>query len=209
MNSLSISIRKKPSSNGSGETTVSLSGILDRGGASQLIEELQTVLQSEPSHLVLDITALRHVNADGIRVFEKLLALQERHNGGFHLINLSSNSEGAMLEAREIDGGVKILQLAGNLDLRGTQAVEQNVLKLCEGYRPRLLLDLSATDMVVSLGIRMLLQAIKTASAHGGRLLLLNPSPAVSTALEFSGLSQFIARGKESEVAASMVKKED
>lgn len=209
MNSLSINIRKKPSPNGSGETTVSLSGILDRGGASQLIEELQTVLQSEPSHLVLDITALRHVNADGIRVFEKLLALQERHNGGFHLINLSSNSEGAMLDARELDGGVKILQLAGNLDLRGTQAVEQNVLKLCEGYRPRLLLDLSATDMVVSLGIRMLLQAIKTASAHGGRLLLLNPSPAVSTALEFSGLSQFIARGKESEVAASMVKKED
>ena len=207
MNSLSISVRKKSSASGSVETTVLLSGILDRGGAARLIEELQPVLQSEPSHLVLDITALRHVNADGIRVFEKLLALQEHHNGGFHLINLYSNTEGAMLEARELDGGVKILQLAGNLDLRGTQAVEQNVLKLCEGYCPKLLLDLSATDMVVSLGIRMLLQAIKTASAHGGRLLLLNPSPAVSTALEFSGLSPFIARGKESEVAASMVKK--
>jgi anti-anti-sigma factor len=82
------------------------------------------------------------------------------------------------------------------------------VLKLCEGYRPQLLLDLSATDMVVSLGIRLLLQAIKTASAHGGRVLLLNPSPAVSTALEFSGLAPFIARGKESEVAAGMAKRE-
>jgi anti-anti-sigma factor len=208
MNPLSISIRKKTTPSGSGETTVSLSGILDHGGATHLIEELQPVLRSEPSHLVLDITALRHVNADGIRVFEKLLALQERHNGSFHIINLSSQAEGAMFEARELDGGVKILQLAGNLDLRGTQAVEQNVLKLCEGYRPKLLLDLSATDMVVSLGIRMLLQAIKTASAHGGRVLLLNPSPAVATALEFSGLSQFIARGKESEVAAGMANRQ-
>lgn len=208
MNPLSISIRKKTTPSGSGETTVLLSGILDHGGATHLIEELQSVFQSEPSHLILDITALRHVNADGIRAFEKLLALQERHNGSLHLINLSSHTEGAMFEARELESGVKILQLAGNLDLRGTQAVEQNVLKLCEGYRPKLLLDLSATDMVVSLGIRMLLQAIKTASAHGGRVLLLNPSPAVSTALEFSGLAQFIARGKESEVAAGMVGRE-
>jgi len=207
MSSLSITIRKKTTPSGDRETTIVLSGLLDRGGATQLIEELQPVLQSEPPHLVLDITALRHVNADGIRVFEKLLALQEHHKGGLHLINLSTHAEGAQLEARELDGGVKVLQLAGNLDLRGTQSVEKGVLKLCEGYRPHLLLDLSATDLVVSLGIRMLLQAIKTASAHGGRVLLFNPSPAVATALEFSGLSQFIARGKESEVAAGMISK--
>ena len=207
MNPLSISIRKKNTPVGTTETTVLLSGILDHGGTIHLIEELQTVFQSEPAHLVLDITALRHVNADGIRVFSKIVVLQEKHGGECHLINLSSRAEGARFEARELEGGVKILQLAGNLDLRGTQTVEQNVLKLCEGYRPQLLLDLSATDMVVSLGIRLLLQAIKTASAHGGRVLLLNPSPAVSSALEFSGLAQFIARGKESEVASGMAPK--
>jgi anti-sigma B factor antagonist/stage II sporulation protein AA (anti-sigma F factor antagonist) len=134
----------------------------------------------------------------------KLAALQEQAGGQFSVVNLTGEAGESRYEARELESGVKVLQLAGNLDLRGTQAVEQNVLKLCEGYRPRLLLDLSATDMIVSLGIRMLLQAIKTANAHGGRVLLLNPSPGVSSALEFSGLAQFIARGKESEVAAGI-----
>jgi anti-anti-sigma factor len=203
MNSLTINIRKKSHAD-SGETTILLSGILDNAGAPRLLEQLQPLLQAGTPQIVIDITALRHITPDGLRMLAKILELQEHQRGQLSLVNQSSHAEGAQLEARELDGGVKILQLAGNLDLRGTQAVEQTVLRLCEGYRPRLLLDLSATDMIVSLGIRMLLQSIKTASAHGGRVLFLNPSPAVASALEFSGLAQFIARGKESEVAAGM-----
>jgi anti-anti-sigma factor len=203
MNALSINIRKKSTADSS-EATVHLSGILDHAGSTQLLEQLQPAILSNTPQIVIDITALRHIAPDGIRMLAKLLALQEHQGGQLSLVNQSSHAEGARLEARELDGGVKILQLAGNLDLRGTQAVEQTVLRLCEGYRPRLLLDLSATDMIVSLGIRMLLQAIKTATAHGGRVLFLNPSPAVASALDFSGLTQFIARGKETEVAAGM-----
>jgi len=203
MNPLSINIRKKSNAD-SGETTVHLSGILDNAGAPRLLEQLQPLLQAGAPQIVIDITALRHITPDGLRILAKILDLQEHSGGRLSLVNQSSHAEGAQLEARELEGGVKILQLAGNLDLRGTQAVEQTVLRLCEGYRPRLLLDLSAVDMIVSLGIRMLLQSIKTASAHGGRVLFLNPSPAVASALEFSGLAQFIARGKESEVATGM-----
>lgn len=203
MNSLSINIRKKSTAD-SGETTVLLSGILDNAGAPRLLEQVQPLIQANSPQIVIDITALRHISPDGLRILAKILDLQEHNGGQLSLVNQSSHAEGARLEARELEGGVKILQLAGNLDLRGTQAVEQTVLRLCEGYRPRLLLDLSATDMIVSLGIRMLLQSIKTATAHGGRVLFLNPSPAVASALEFSGLAQFIARGKESEVAAGM-----
>jgi anti-sigma B factor antagonist/stage II sporulation protein AA (anti-sigma F factor antagonist) len=205
MNPLTISIRKKTTTAGASETNVRLEGILDHAGATQLLEELQPGIHSGTDQVVLDISGLKHIHADGVRALAKLAAMQEQSGGQFSLVNISGETGESRFEARELEGGVKILQLSGNLDLRGTQAVEQNVLKLCEGYRPRLLLDLSATDMIVSLGIRMLLQAIKTANAHGGRVLLLNPSPGVSSALEFSGLAQFIARGKESEVAAGMV----
>lgn len=203
MNSLSINIRKKSNSD-SAETTVQLAGILDNAGATRLFEQLQPTLQANTLQIVIDITALRHIAPEGLRMLAKLLDIQERNGGQLNILNQSSHATGTQIEARELEHGVKVLQLAGNLDLRGTQAVEQTVLRLCEGYRPRLLLDLSATDMIVSLGIRMLLQAMKTASAHGGRVLFLNPSPAVASALEFSGLAQFIARGKESEVAAGI-----
>jgi anti-anti-sigma factor len=204
MNPLSITIRKKTNPAGASETLVQLAGNLDNAGAARLAEELQPTLHAGTDQIVLEIAGLRHLNAEGVRSIARLATLQEQAGGQFSLINLSGQPEESRYAAREIEGGVTVLQLAGNLDLRGTQSVEHDVLKLCEGYRPRLLLDLSAADMIVSLGIRMLLQAIKTANAHGGRVLLLNPSPGVSSALEFSGLAQFIARGKESEVAAGM-----
>ena len=204
MNPVTITIRKKTTPTGASETNVHLGGTLDNAGAVHLLDQLQPAIQSGTDQVVLDLSALRHANAEGIRMLARLAALQEQAGGQFSVVNLTGDAGESRCEARELEGGVKVLQLAGNLDLRGTQAVEQNVLKLCEGYRPRLLLDLSATDMIVSLGIRMLLQAIKTANAHGGRVLLLNPSPGVSSALEFSGLAQFIARGKEGEVASGI-----
>ena len=206
MNSLSINIRKKTSNGGVGEVVVQLAGTLDQSVASALMKQVAPLVYASPSQLVIDITALRHMSADGIRLLEKLLTMQEQHGGQLSLVNFSSQLDDAQLRIREFDNGVKLILLAGNLDLRGTQAVESGLQSLSEGDKPRLLVDLSAADMIVSLGIRMLLQAIKTASAHGGRVLLLNPSPAVSSALEFSGLAQFIARGKDAEVAAGLGK---
>lgn len=204
MSPLTITIRKKSTPAGASETRVQLAGTLDNAGSARLLEELHTPIHSGTDQIVLEIAELKHINSEGLRVLAKLAALQEQAGGQFSVVNAAGESAESRFEARELEGGVKILQLSGNLDLRGTQALEPGVLKLCEGYRPRLLLDLSAADMIVSLGIRMLLQAIKTANAHGGRVLLLNPSPGVSSALEFSGLAQFIARGKDSEVAAGM-----
>ncbi len=206
MSPLTITIRKKTTAAGASETGVQLAGTLDNAGAARLLEQLHAPIQSGTDQVVLEIAELKHINAEGLRALAKLATLQEQAGGRFSVVNVDGGAADSRFEARELEGGVKILQLSGNLDLRGTQAVEPGVLKLCEGYRPRLLLDLSAADMIVSLGIRMLLQAIKTANAHGGRVLLLNPSPGVSSALEFSGLAQFIARGKDSEVAAGMAR---
>jgi len=204
MNPFTISIRKKTTPAGTSETSVRLEGTLDNAGANRLLEQLEGPIHSGTDQIVLEIAELKHINAAGLHALAKLAALQEQSGGQFTVVNVTGESGESRFEAHELEGGVKILQLAGKLDLRGTQAVEPNVLKLCEGYRPRVLLDLSGTDMIVSLGIRMLLQAIKTANAHGGRVLLLNPSPGVSSALEFSGLAQFIARGKDAEVASGM-----
>jgi anti-anti-sigma regulatory factor len=59
--------------------------------------------------------------------------------------------------------------------------------------------------IIASLGIRLLIQAIKTVSARGGRLLLLNPAPSAASALDISGLGQYVVRGSEAEAAAAVL----
>lgn len=99
------------------------------------------------------------------------------------------------LSFAEIGEDVRLLKLAGNLDLTGTLAVEVKVLASCGGERPLVLVDLSETRFVSSLGVRLLLQALKTVAGRGGRLLFLNPSAPVASVLEISGLSAHAFHG--------------
>ena len=105
----------------------------------------------------------------------------------------------------EIGNGVRHLQLKGDLDIAGVGAVETRFYAHCGGPQPKVLVDLSATGFVASLGIRLLLQSIKTAVARGGRLILWNPRPAVAAALEISGLGQFVRHGSAAEGAAAVI----
>lgn len=109
------------------------------------------------------------------------------------------------LEFSELPDGVRLIKLAGNLDLPGVGAVETQFYASCSGDKPRVLVDLSAMGFVASRGIHMLLQAIRTMSAGGGRLLLLNPAPGVASALEIAGLGRFIWRGSETNAAAALL----
>ena len=103
------------------------------------------------------------------------------------------------LSHKTISGEVTCLQLAGNLDIAGVLAVETRVLAYCGGDKPRVLIDLSETRFIASLGIRLLLQAIKTAVARGGSLLLWNPTATAGSVLEISGLGTHVFCGTEVE----------
>ena len=109
------------------------------------------------------------------------------------------------LEFTQLPNGVRLLKIDGDLDFAGVGAVETRFYAHCGGEQPRVLVDLSDTGFVASLGIRMLLQAIKTVSARGGRLILLNPTKIVDSALDISGLGQFVVRGSEAEATAALL----
>jgi anti-anti-sigma factor len=108
------------------------------------------------------------------------------------------------LSFAEIREDIRLLKLAGNLDLTGTRAVEVKVMAGCGGERPLVLIDLSETRFVSSLGVRLLLQALKTVAGRGGRLLFLNPSAPVASVLEISGLSAHAFRGSESDAVGAL-----
>lgn len=108
------------------------------------------------------------------------------------------------LSFAEIGDDIRLLKLVGKLDMTGTLAVEVEVLALCGGGRPNVLIDLSETGFVSSLGVRLLLQSLKTVAERGGRLLFLNPSAPVAGVLEISGLSRHGFRGSESDAVGAL-----
>lgn len=109
------------------------------------------------------------------------------------------------LDFTQFSNGIRLIKPNGHLDIAGVSAVETQFLAHCGGDQPRVIVDLSGVGFMASLGIRLLLQAIKKITAHGGRLVLLNPTKAVDSALEISGLGHFIQRGSEAEAATALL----
>ena len=110
------------------------------------------------------------------------------------------------LEFSQLPNDISRIKLLGDLDIAGVGVVETRFFAHCAGNPPRVLVDLSEVGFVSSLGIRMLLQAIKTVSGRGGRLVLLNPAKTVDSALDISGLGSYVVRGGDAEASAILLR---
>jgi len=109
------------------------------------------------------------------------------------------------LEFTDLQNGASRIKLDGDLDIAGVGAVETRFYAHCAGDPPRIVVDLSGVAFIGSLGIRLLLQAIKTVSTRGGRLVLLNPVKLVDSTLDISGLGRYVFRGSEADAAAILL----
>ena len=108
------------------------------------------------------------------------------------------------LELSTLPNDVSRIKLDGDLDIAGVGEVETRFYAYCADS-PRVLVDLSGVNFIASLGIRMLLQAIKTVSAPGGRLVLLNPTRIVAPALDIWGLGRYMVHGGDAEASAALL----
>ena len=108
------------------------------------------------------------------------------------------------LEFSNLPNGASLIKLEGDLDSAGVDAVEARLLEHCAGNSTRVLVDLSGVGFVGSLGIRMLLKIIKSVSARDGGLVLLNPTKIVGSALDISGLGNYVMRGREADASATL-----
>ncbi len=203
MTKLTVTLHKKNLPGGALEAVLQLDGSLDQSGRSTLEEHTSHAIECAPSRVVIEIARLRHIDPTGLDLLHLAVnRLRERHIEAL-LENIPPKPETVRLVSREING-VTHLSLAGHLDMRGVAVVEKEFRNFFERDGFRVLIDFSTTDLLSSLGIRLLLTAVKSAAARKGRVLFLNPSPAVSSALETAGLGHFIARGADSDIARGM-----
>ena len=98
----------------------------------------------------------------------------------------------------DFGNAAKKVTLTGKLDIAGAQKIELPLAAIA-GTRSNLVIDMAGVDFIASIGIRQLIMAAKAITRGAGRLVLLDPTPPVTEALETSGLVDLlpIVRGED------------
>jgi anti-anti-sigma factor len=95
------------------------------------------------------------------------------------------------IEKETLDGGIVKIELAGELDARGAEEIEQKLMDYATAHRS-VILDLNAVSVLTSMGIRTLLLVAKAVSRRGGKIVLLTPDSNVRKGLEAARLDTLI-----------------
>lgn len=98
------------------------------------------------------------------------------------------------------------IALSGRLDGRGTEEIAAKFAALVTAASHRVVVDLTETSFLASIGIRALVSGAKALQQSGGRMVLfVGGNPAVTKTLEATGIDALIpmyADGAEAEKAA-------
>jgi anti-sigma B factor antagonist len=85
-----------------------------------------------------------------------------------------------------------VVAVTGELELGTAPRLRQQVVSLVGEGRRHLVVDLAAVDFVDSLGLGVLVSALKRVRAHGGELRVAGPSPRVRSLFELTRLEEII-----------------
>jgi anti-sigma B factor antagonist len=92
------------------------------------------------------------------------------------------------------EGGIRVIEVAGELDIASAPRLCARLDATRTGRRPRLLVDLREVDFCDSTGLRALLGAASEVRAHGGRFAIVcQPSGDLARLLEIVGAGEWLA----------------
>lgn len=80
-----------------------------------------------------------------------------------------------------------VVAITGRLDTVSAPAFDAQLAPLLAQPRPHILLDLAAVTYISSAGLRSILQLVKHAAAHKGRVGLFNATHQIMEVIEISG----------------------
>ncbi len=86
------------------------------------------------------------------------------------------------------DGTAAIVTMVGRLDISGAEVVALPLATL-SGSKSTLFVDMAGVTFIASIGLRHLVSAAKAVGRRGGRLIVLNPTAAVTEVITTSGLA--------------------
>ncbi len=86
------------------------------------------------------------------------------------------------------DGTAATVTMIGRLDISGAEVVALPLATL-SGSKSALFVDMAGVTFIASIGLRHLVSAAKAVGRRGGRLIVLNPTAAVTEVITTSGLA--------------------
>jgi anti-anti-sigma factor len=96
------------------------------------------------------------------------------------------------LSFNELENGVRLLKLKGDLDVQGVGEIETKFAAFTAVDKPKVLVDLQDVPFIASIGIRMLVSTTKVVVRRGGKLFLVCPPPNVLDVLKMAGILDII-----------------
>jgi anti-sigma B factor antagonist len=90
------------------------------------------------------------------------------------------------------EGTETVLALLGDLDVYTSASLQECIVDLVHGVRPRIVVDLAGVDFVDSTGLGTLVGALQRVRRAGGDLTVRSPTAAIRRVIENSGLDQIL-----------------
>jgi anti-anti-sigma factor len=88
--------------------------------------------------------------------------------------------------------GIRLIHLAGRMDVEGTHEVDLKFTSLAACQKLNVLVDLSRLEFLSSLGLGTLVRSAKAQMSRRGTLVLFSPMPAVARVLQATQIDQIL-----------------
>ncbi len=102
----------------------------------------------------------------------------------------------------------QLLKLSGEIDLHGSPTLRNELLAIAKEKRPLLLVDFSDVGYIDSSGLATLIEYVKEAASHQGKIALFGLKKKVRTIFDLVRLNElFVIAETQEEALASIEKK--
>jgi anti-sigma B factor antagonist len=95
------------------------------------------------------------------------------------------------VEVRQLSAGSYVIALAGELDLSGTPDLTEALASLPPDAE-QTFVDLSTLSFIDSSGLRLLIEAAKSAQERGAAMTLVGPTPTVQRVFQIVGVADLV-----------------
>lgn len=113
-----------------------------------------------------------------------------------------------VVEVRQLSAGSYVIALVGELDLSGTPELTEAFSSLPEGAQ-RTFVDLSKLSFIDSSGLRLLIEAAKSAQERGASMTLVGATPTVQRVFQIVGVADLVSVEASLDVALEKLAPDD